>query len=271
MQARALACSNDKRRRAGALGLRKLDVAIGAKRHCHAIDGVDWVRVQAFEISAGDGDPKPVDAAIQKISHRLGCALGADRVARVVPLHGVVGEREIARRARQRPDMVEARHEWKSARTAKPAISRLQSEQTAQRSRHADRAVGVGSKRQRHETAGDRGRRSAGRSAAHAVEIVRIARRAVVGVLAGEIIGVFAHVQRADQNGAGRFEALDQRRITDRRFGVAIDLRPGDASPGRQRRTNFSPRTARRREERPARRARPPHRSLGREQERAAR
>jgi hypothetical protein len=40
-----------------------------------------------------------------------------------------------------------------------------------------------------------------------------IARRAVMHVLAGEIIGVFAHVERADQHGAGRLHALDQRGI----------------------------------------------------------
>ena len=43
------------------------------------------------------------------------------------------------------------------------------------------------------------------------VEIMRIARRAVMDVLAGEVVGVFAHVERADQHGAGGFEPLDQR------------------------------------------------------------
>ena len=41
--------------------------------------------------------------------------------------------------------------------------------------------------------------------------IVRIARGAVMHVLAGEVVGVFAHVERADQHGAGRFHPLDQR------------------------------------------------------------
>ena len=45
------------------------------------------------------------------------------------------------------------------------------------------------------------------------LEVVRIARGAVVHVLAGEVVGVFAHVERADQHGAGRFQALDQRRV----------------------------------------------------------
>ena len=42
---------------------------------------------------------------------------------------------------------------------------------------------------------------------------MRIARRAVMHVLAGEIVGVFAHVERADQDRAGGFHALDQRRV----------------------------------------------------------
>ena len=42
-------------------------------------------------------------------------------------------------------------------------------------------------------------------------QVVRIARGAVVHVLAGEVVGVFAHVERADQHRAGRFQALDQR------------------------------------------------------------
>ena len=44
--------------------------------------------------------------------------------------------------------------------------------------------------------------RAAGRSAGHVLEIVRIARRTVVGILSGEVIGVFAHVERADEDGA---------------------------------------------------------------------
>ena len=51
------------------------------------------------------------------------------------------------------------------------------------------------------------------------VEIVRIARRAVVDVLAGEIVGVFAHVERADQHRAGRFQPLDQGGIARRGGG----------------------------------------------------
>ena len=43
-------------------------------------------------------------------------------------------------------------------------------------------------------------------------------------VLAGEVVGVFAHVERADQNRAGGFQAFDQRRVAARGRQVAIDL-----------------------------------------------
>ena len=45
------------------------------------------------------------------------------------------------------------------------------------------------------------------------VGVVRIARGAVVHVLAGEVVGVLAHVERADQHGAGRLQPRDQRRV----------------------------------------------------------
>ncbi len=46
-------------------------------------------------------------------------------------------------------------------------------------------------------------------------------------VLAGEVVGVFAHVQRADEDGAGVFEPLDQGRVAVSRRILAIDLRAG--------------------------------------------
>ena len=59
------------------------------------------------------------------------------------------------------------------------------------------------------------------------VEGVRIARGAVVDVLAGEVIGVFAHVERAHQDGAGLFHAPDQRAVARRRCAFAVDARAG--------------------------------------------
>ena len=50
---------------------------------------------------------------------------------------------------------------------------------------------------------------------------------AVVDVLAGEVVGVFAHVERADQHRAGGLKPLDQRRVALGRRAVAVDLRAG--------------------------------------------
>ncbi len=124
--------------------------------------------------------------------------------------------------------MIEARHERKCPRAREPPVGRLEPENAAQRRRHPDRTVGVGAERQRHQAAADRGARAAGGTAGHAVEIVRIARGAVVDVLAGEIVGVFAHVERADEDGAGRLQPLDQRRIARGRRQIAVDLGAGE-------------------------------------------
>ena len=161
-------------------------------------------------------------------------AARADRVLRVGALHGVVGQRQIAHRARHRPDVVEARDEGERARARQPAVGGLQPEQAAERRRHTDRAVGVGPQRQRHQSAGHRPAGAAGGAAGHVRRIVRVARRAVVHVLAGEVVGVLAHVERAHQHGAGCLQPLDQGRIGRGRFTLAVDLgareswQPGD-------------------------------------------
>ena len=48
-----------------------------------------------------------------------------------------------------------------------------------------------------------------------------------MNILAGEVVGVFAHIERADQHSAGRLQPLDQSGIARRRRKVAIDLRSG--------------------------------------------
>ena len=71
MQARRLAGGDDVGGRARALGLRYLDVAIGAERRRDAIDGINRFGAPAFEIAAGDRDAQPVGAAVQKRRDRL--------------------------------------------------------------------------------------------------------------------------------------------------------------------------------------------------------
>jgi hypothetical protein len=45
-----------------------------------------------------------------------------------------------------------------------------------------------------------------------------------VDVLARKVVGILAHVERADQHGAGRLQALDQRGIARCRREIAVDL-----------------------------------------------
>src|SRR5919197_4832350 len=53
-------------------------------------------------------------------------------------------------------------------------------------------------------------------------------RDSVVHVLAGEVVGVFAHVERADEDGARRLQPLDQRRVARGGGMLAVDLRAGE-------------------------------------------
>ena len=109
----------------------------------------------------------------------------------------------------------------------KPPVGRLQAKNAAQRGRHADRAVCIGAKRQWYKAGGDGDGRATRRTSTHPLQIVRIMRGAIVHVLAGEIVGIFAHVERADQNGAGGFETFDQSRVASGGRRRAIDFRSG--------------------------------------------
>ena len=108
MQARAFAGGDDEGRRPRALGLRNFDVAVGAERRRHAVDGVAGLAAVAFEIAAGDGDAQTLRAALQERSDRFDRTIGAGRIVGIEALHGVIGKREIARRARERAEMIEA-------------------------------------------------------------------------------------------------------------------------------------------------------------------
>ena len=157
------------------------------------------------KIAAGDGDAQAFAAAREQRRGRLHRTLRADRIVVIVTLHRVIGEREIARAARQRSDVIEACNEGKRVGAGKPAVGRLQAENPAERGRHADRAVGIGAERDRHEAAGDRAARAAGGAARHPADVVGIARGAVVDVLAGEVVGIFTHIERPHEHGAVGF------------------------------------------------------------------
>jgi len=83
------------------------------------------------EIAAGDGNAKTLAGALEHRRDRFDRSIRTDRIVIIASLHGVVGEREIARRARQRPNMVEARNEGKATRAREPPIGRLEAENPA--------------------------------------------------------------------------------------------------------------------------------------------
>ena len=62
-----------------------------------------------LEIAAGDRDPQTADVLRRATACRLDRPRRAGRIVRIGPLHRVIGEREIADRARERPEMIEAR------------------------------------------------------------------------------------------------------------------------------------------------------------------
>ncbi len=209
-------------------GLGNFDFASGCERGRDALERRQRLGQRAFaEIAAGDRDLQAIGAVIDARQRGSAGRVDADRIVRIVTLHGVVSEREVADRARERPEVIEACDEGKRACPRQTAIGRLQPENAAERGGHADRAVGVGAERERNQPAGDRAAGAAGGAAGHAQRIVRIARWTVVHILAGEVVGVFAHVERADQNGAGRLQPLDQRGVARGRRMLAIDLRAG--------------------------------------------
>src|SRR5204863_9359165 len=102
---------------------------------------VDHLAVAAFVIPAGNLDAHVLDAPVQKRDLLLRRPLGTLRIVGVVALHGIISERQVTRRPRQRSCMIEARNEWKSSRATYPSEGGLKPKQAAQRSEHADRSV----------------------------------------------------------------------------------------------------------------------------------
>ena len=165
-------------------------------------------------------------------SFRTGVVRSAGRsvqtgIVGIPALHGVERQREILDRAGDRPEVVEGVDERERTGAAQPAVGRLQPEQAAQRGRHADRAVGVGTQRQRHFARRHRRTRAARRAAGHARRVARIAARPIVGVLAGEVVGVLAHVETAHEDRTGRLELAHQRAVARGYRSIDVDLRAG--------------------------------------------
>ena len=113
---RALARRDQHRRETRAIGLGEDDAPARAERARGALERLERVGVgELSEMVAGDADPEPGDPALQRSRAGLGRALGADRIERVGPLHRVERDRQVAHRARERPDVIQASREQHDA------------------------------------------------------------------------------------------------------------------------------------------------------------
>ena len=107
MQCRALGGRNQISGGARARRFGKLHALFDIERSGDAIKRFDRLGKCAFsKIPAGSGDPEAADAAIDFVRHRLDRASSAGCIVIWRSLHGVIGEREIAHRSCERPEMV---------------------------------------------------------------------------------------------------------------------------------------------------------------------
>ena len=222
----AFAGRDHHRRSACAVGLGEGDAPTRAERLGGPLDRRQGGGLgEACEVAVGDTDPKAGDAAAEVAGAGLGRTLGADGVGGVRTLDRVERDREITDRARERPDVIEARGEQHDTGARDPAVGRLEPQDAAERRRDADRAVRVGAETQRNEARRDRRRGAARRAAGHARGVVRVARRTVVRVLGREAERILVHVETADQHGAGATQSGDRRRVVFRGRPIAVDPR----------------------------------------------
>ena len=151
---------------------------------------------------------------------------------------------EIGERRGERAEMVEAATKgYEPVRGSRPNVGFSPRCRTATPARGWSRWC---RSRARAAPGGDRGRPSRPTSRPRRAWVVRIAGRAVVRVLGGEAVGVLVHVERADEHRARGAHARDEDGIA-RRGGAARSARTRPASSCPRRRTDPSPRTARRR------------------------
>ena len=127
--------------------------------------------------------------------------------------HGVVDGQREHRNAIQRPA---GRHQ--------PGVgdqpeARLQSDDVVEHRRHAAAAGGVGAERQRHQPGGNRDRRSRTRSARNEIGADRIDGNAIGRADADEAGRELIEIGLADDDGAGRAQFCDRRRILRRHVG----------------------------------------------------
>ena len=135
-------------------------------------------------------------------------------------------QRSVARRRRERADLIERRGERDQAVARHAAVGRLQADHAAERRGLANRAAGVRAQRHRRQARGHGDGRPAARPPGRPVKRPRVARRAERRVLGRRAHRELVAVRLADDDGAGLLEA--RRRRSRRRAGRTLeDPRPG--------------------------------------------
>ncbi len=151
-------------------------------------------------------------------------------VERVVPADDLVQQRRVEDGAGDRADLVERVGHRDQPVAGDPAVRRLHTHGAGDGAGLADRATGVGAERQRRLERGDRGRGAAAGTAGDALEVPRVVRGAVGGVLGGGAHRELVHVGLAQDRQARSLQARHDRGVV-RRDPALEDLR---AAGGRQ-------------------------------------
>ena len=177
----------------------------------------------ALEVAAGDAEAEAAQTGLKR-GHGGGDGLvDAGGIGRVGALHGVVAERQVATLRASGP-------RWSREATKGKVPCRVRRPKVGLRPQMPQSEAGT-----RMEPLVSEPRAIGTRPPATAepeppeeppdmrVGVVRVAGWAVMHVLAGEVVGVFAHVERADQDGTGGFEAGDEGAILGSGRAVAVD------------------------------------------------
>ncbi len=129
--------------------------------------------------------------------------------------------------------MIEADPQCHNPCCADEAERRLQSDNPAKRGGNADRASRIRAHRSEAHSRANGRRRSPARSAGNPIARPRVARAAVMGILAGDAVREFVHVRLAEQNRAGSREFFGDVAIR-LRHEIRQNLRSGGgANPAR--------------------------------------
>lgn len=145
--------------------------------------------------------------------------IARERISLVRPRHHRKRKRGIVDREREYRDAVEGAAGWHQAGGRDHAEARLQPDDIVEHCRHTAGSCGVGAERQRHEARANRSRRAGARAAQNQILADRISGNAVGRTHSDEAGRELVEIGLADDDGAGRAQALHCGGVTRRRIG----------------------------------------------------